>query len=96
MKKNIFCRSRVGRKIRYLLKDKAFGQAMPAIICWQEPDIHRRTTSNGIVVLNLEQFFDDFIQAKGCTAPQKLDRYESDISCLAKERNYGQTSILHL
>jgi hypothetical protein len=32
----------------------------------------------------------------GCTAPQKLDRYESDISCLTKERSYGQTSILHL
>jgi hypothetical protein len=35
-----------------------------AIICWDEPDIHKCTTGDGTVVLNLEQFFDDFIQAK--------------------------------
>jgi len=35
-----------------------------AIICWDEPDIHRCTTVDGTVVLNLGQFFDDFIQAK--------------------------------
>jgi len=35
-----------------------------AIICWDEPDIHRCTINDGAVVLNLEQFFEDFIQAE--------------------------------
>jgi hypothetical protein len=34
------------------------------IICWGEPDIHGCTTSNGEMVLNVEQFFLDFVQAK--------------------------------
>ncbi len=34
------------------------------IVCWNEPDIHKRTTTDGTVVINLEQFFDDFIGAK--------------------------------
>ena len=35
-----------------------------AIICWDEPDLHRSTTGDGTVVLNLKQFFDDFVEAK--------------------------------
>ena len=34
------------------------------IICWDEPDIHGCTTSDGETVLNVEQFFLDFIQAE--------------------------------
>lgn len=35
-----------------------------AIICWDEPDVHKCTTADGTVVLNLEQFFADFLGAK--------------------------------
>ena len=35
-----------------------------AIICWDEPDLHGCTSGDGTVVLNLEQFFQDFIEAK--------------------------------
>ena len=35
-----------------------------AIICWDEPDLHGCTIGDGTVVLNLEQFFQDFIEAK--------------------------------
>ncbi len=35
-----------------------------AIICWDEPDLHGCTIGNGTVVLNLAQFFQDFIKAK--------------------------------
>ena len=45
-----------------MLHNHTVGQR--AIICWDEPDIHRCTTVDGEIVLNLEQFFDDFIQAK--------------------------------
>ncbi len=41
------------------------------IICWNEPDIHRCTTTDGVVVLTLEQFFDDFVKAK--------DRYFTEL-----------------
>jgi hypothetical protein len=34
------------------------------IICWDEPDIHGCTTREGETVLNVEQFFLDFVQAK--------------------------------
>jgi len=34
------------------------------IVCWDEPDLHGCTTDEGEVVLNREQFFDDFVDAK--------------------------------
>ncbi|HBG74938.1 MAG: hypothetical protein A2X25_07440 [Chloroflexi bacterium GWB2_49_20] len=35
-----------------------------AIICWDEPDLHKCTAGNKIIVLNSQQFFEDFILAK--------------------------------
>ena len=34
------------------------------IVCWDEPDLHGCTIGDGTVVLNLKQFFQDFIEAK--------------------------------
>lgn len=34
------------------------------IMCWDEADIHKSRTDDGKVVINLEQFFEDFKQAK--------------------------------
>jgi hypothetical protein len=45
-----------------------------AVICWNEPDIHKCTINDGTVVLNLGQFFEDFIQAKsGYFAALRVD-----------------------
>lgn len=41
------------------------------IICWDEPDIHRQTLQGEIFVLNLEQFYNDFLQA--------VNKYFSDL-----------------
>ena len=34
------------------------------IVCWDEPDIHRSCTDSGEFILNLDQFFEEFQQAK--------------------------------
>ncbi|TET54055.1 MAG: hypothetical protein E3J64_02545 [Anaerolineales bacterium] len=34
-----------------------------AVICWDEPDLHKRAVSDGRAILNLEQFFADFLEA---------------------------------
>ena len=34
------------------------------IVCWDEPDIHRSCTDTGELILNLDQFFEEFKQVK--------------------------------
>jgi len=34
------------------------------VICWDEPDIHNSGTNDGNIILNLDQFFADFVIAK--------------------------------
>ena len=54
---------KVYRQLRCrMVHNHTVGEA--AIICWDELDLHGCTIGDGTVVLNLEQFLQDFIEAK--------------------------------
>ncbi len=62
------------------------------IVCWGEPDIHRSCTDTGEMILNLDQFFEEFKQAKRSYFAQVRFDSQSQEALLKRWENVGVLS----